>query len=36
MVTQSDNYYTDGTTRCVCIQGGNPDTIGEGDYFSEL
>lgn len=27
-------YYTDGTTRFVCIQHGTPDEIAEGDYFT--
>lgn len=27
-------YYTDGTTRYVCIKGGTPDSIGEGEYFT--
>lgn len=27
-------YYTDGTTRYVCIQGGTPAEIVEGDYFT--
>ena len=26
-------YYTDGTTRYVCIQAGNPAEIGQGEYF---
>lgn len=27
-------YYTDGTTRYVCILAGNPTEIGEGEYFT--
>lgn len=27
-------YYTDGTTRYVCIQHGTPDEIGDGEYFT--
>lgn len=34
MTVYPNYYYTDGTTRYVCVQGGNPDTIGEGDYFT--
>lgn len=29
-------YYTDGTTRYVCVQAGAPAEIGEGDYFTAL
>ena len=36
MTVYLNYYYTDGTTRYVCIQGGNPDTIGEGEYFTEF
>lgn len=29
-------YYTDGETRYVCIQQGNPQEIAEGDYFTQF
>lgn len=34
MAVYPNYYYTDGTTRYVCIQGGNPESIGEGEYFT--
>ena len=34
MTVYPNYYYTDGTTRYVCVKGGNPDTIAEGDYFT--
>lgn len=36
MAVYPNYYYTDGEKRYVCLQGGNPDTIGEGDYFTEF
>lgn len=36
MTVYPNYYYTDGSTRYVCVQGGNPDTIGEGEYFTEF
>ena len=36
MTVYPNYYYTDGTTRYVCVQGGNPDTIAEGEYFTEF
>lgn len=29
-------YYTDGEKRYVCIMGGEPMEIGEGEYFTEF
>lgn len=29
-------YYTDGTTRYVCVKAGNPTEIVEGEYFTEF
>lgn len=34
MTVYPNYYYTDGTTRYVCTKEGNPDAIGEGDYFT--
>lgn len=34
MTVYPNYYYTDGTTRYVCIQGGTPESIGEGEYFT--
>lgn len=36
MTVYPNYYYIDGTKRYVCIQGGTPDAIGEGDYFTEF
>ena len=29
-------YYTDGEKRYVCLQGGNPTEIAEGEWFTEF
>lgn len=29
-------YYTDGVKRYVCVQGGLPPEIAEGEYFTEV
>lgn len=36
MAVYANYYYTDGTTRYVCVQAGNPTEIAEGEYFTEL
>lgn len=36
MTIHPNYYYTDGTTRYVCIQAGNPTELGEGEYFTEF
>ena len=36
MTVYPNYYYTDGATRYVCTKGGNPDIIGESEYFAEF
>lgn len=36
MAVWPNYYYTDGTKRYVCVQGGQPDAIGESEYFTEF
>lgn len=36
MTVYANYYYTDSTTRYVCIQAGNPTELAEGEYFAEF
>lgn len=36
MSVHPNYYYTDGTTRYVCLQSGNPTEIAEGEWFTEF
>ncbi len=36
MAVYPNYYYTDGTTRYVCLQAGTPEEIAEGAWFTEF
>lgn len=36
MSVQVNYFYTDGTTRYVCVKSGNPTELVEGEYFTQF